>query len=81
MQKIAPVRAYQALRHVLVEERKKRGLTQLDVANRLGPGITQSDVSKIERGERRLDAAELIVFARALGTEAKALVAKIEREM
>lgn len=38
------------------------GLTQVDAARQLG--ITQSMLSKCERGERRVDAVELLEFAR-----------------
>jgi len=49
------------LRHV----RKEAGLTQEEVARRLGQ--TQSFVSKCERGERRIDVIELTHFCTALG--------------
>lgn len=42
--------------------RKDAGLTQVEVARRLGR--TQSFVTKAERGERRLDVVELRAFAR-----------------
>jgi len=42
--------------------RKEAGLTQAEVAKRLGR--TQSFVTKAERGERRLDVVELRAFAR-----------------
>jgi len=42
--------------------RKDAGLTQVEVGRRLGR--TQSFVTKAERGERRLDVAELRAFSR-----------------
>ena len=39
-------------------------MTQIDMADRLAE--TQSFVSKCERGERRIDVAELRAFCRAL---------------
>lgn len=42
---------------LLCSERKRLGLSQLEVANRAG--MTQSEVSKIESSERRLDIYEL----------------------
>ena len=45
--------------------RKRAGLTQEDVANRLGK--TQSFISKCERGERRLDIVEVREFCKAIG--------------
>ncbi|PHS69511.1 MAG: hypothetical protein COB23_06045 [Methylophaga sp.] len=41
----------------LVQERKRLNLSQVEVADRLQ--MTQSDVSKIENNERRLDILEL----------------------
>ncbi|MFK0300297.1 helix-turn-helix domain-containing protein [Brevundimonas sp. NPDC090276] len=50
---------------VLVQARKEAGLTQSELASRLGK--PQSYISKAERGERRLDVVEFIEFAEALG--------------
>lgn len=47
--------------------RKSAGLTQIELAARLGSGATQSFVSKCERGERRIDVVELRAFCRAIG--------------
>jgi transcriptional regulator with XRE-family HTH domain len=58
---------YQLLLTVLKSERERLGITQTDLANRLGN--TQTFVSKCERGERRIDAVELVEFAEALGIE------------
>lgn len=41
------------------------GITQAELAVRLGE--TQSFVSKVERGERRLDVLEFLSFCEALG--------------
>ena len=49
---------------MLVEAREASGLTQADVAKRLGK--PQSFVSKYERGERRLDLPELIELLEVL---------------
>lgn len=59
--------AYNLLRTGLVTVREKRGLTQADVATKLGK--PQSYVSKYERGERRLDVVEFLEVTRALGVE------------
>ncbi len=48
-------------------QRKAKGLTQTQLADRLGGG--QSFISKIERGERRLDVGEFVTVAQALGVE------------
>jgi transcriptional regulator with XRE-family HTH domain len=58
---------YGELLRVLVGARRDAGLRQVDLAARLGK--PQSFVSKMERGERRLDVVELIVVARAIGVD------------
>jgi transcriptional regulator with XRE-family HTH domain/Zn-dependent peptidase ImmA (M78 family) len=47
--------------------RSRQGLTQQELARRLG--LTQSAVSRIESGERRLSAAQLIRWAEVLGAD------------
>lgn len=55
---------YQLLTKLLREVREQRGLSQVELAERLGN--TQTFVSKVERGERRLDVVELIEFCEAM---------------
>jgi transcriptional regulator with XRE-family HTH domain len=62
---------------VIVAARKKAGLTQLEVAERLGK--PQSYVSKVESGERRIDVVELIEIAEAVGFDAAAAVRRVGR--
>lgn len=52
---------YQIFRSLLVTAREKSGLTQVQIAERLGK--PQSFISKYERGERRLDFTEFIELA------------------
>ena len=59
-------RDYAVFLRLLREARLAAGLTQAELARRLGQ--TQSFVSKCERGERRLDIAEVRAFCGALGT-------------
>lgn len=49
----------------LIEIRKAAGVTQQELAGRLGK--PQSYVSKVERYERRIDPAEFDALVRALG--------------
>lgn len=56
---------YAKLREQFIQARKSAGLTQVDLADRLGR--PQSFVSKYERGERRLDVIEFCEVCRALG--------------
>ncbi len=60
------------LSRLLREARQEAGLTQADVAARLGR--PQSFVSKYESGERRLDLIELQTVCKALDTDLVAFV-------
>jgi len=72
-----PVDLNERLQQTLIAARRAAGLTQSELAHRLER--PQSFVSKYERGERRLDVAELIAVARALGIDAGELVARLAR--
>ncbi len=65
MEKSIYSEAYSLLVEELRNARAKASLTQAQVAKRLGQ--TQSFISKIERGERRIDIVELRAFCEALG--------------
>lgn len=67
---------HEKLRATLIAARTEAGLTQRQLADRLGR--PQSFVSKYERGERRLDIVELIEIAKALGIDPAAVVAELE---
>jgi len=58
---------YQRLVPLLREAREAAGVSQVELADHLGK--PQSWVAKIESGERRIDPAELIAFAEALGLD------------
>ena len=58
----------------LVETRKAAGVTQIQLAERLGR--PQSFVSKVERGERRLDVIEFCQVAEALGREPASMLSE-----
>lgn len=60
---------------VIVQARKEAGLTQSELASRLGK--PQSYISKAERGERRIDVVEFIDLARVLGKEPSELVKRL----
>lgn len=59
----------------LAEARRKRGLTQADVAAILGR--PQSFIAKVENGERRLEVLEFADLAQALGEDAGRLLSEI----
>lgn len=59
---------YNRFRLSLIEARKTKDLTQVELARKLKR--PQSFVSKYERGERRLDVVEFFEVTRALGIDA-----------
>ena len=69
---------HQVLRELLIAARRKAGLTQHEVAERLGR--PQSFVAKVEGGERRLDVIEFITLARVLGADPVRLLRKLSEE-
>ena len=71
-------REYDRFRALLIDVRKKAGLSQAEVAKRLAK--PQSFVSKFERGERRLDVIEFKSVAQALGFDALRLLRRLYRE-
>jgi len=70
---------YALLRELLIAERLRVGLTQIDVAARLRK--PQSYVSKYERGERRLDIVEFFDVARVLGIDPVAAFTTLANKM
>ena len=58
---------YEKFRKLLIEYRLKQGITQTELAERLGR--PQSFVSKYENGERRLDLIEFLDIASTLGID------------
>lgn len=65
---------HEALRALLVRERKRAGLSQTEVAAKLGR--YQSYVATVEGGQRRVDVVEFLDFAEAIGFDpAKAIKA------
>lgn len=63
---------YRALVERLIRERKAAGLTQTELASRMG--TDQSHVSKFERGERRMDIIDFLKFCRALRIDSSGLL-------
>ena len=77
MQKSIHSARYQAFLDWLVAARQAAGLTQQQVADRLGR--PQSFVAKYEGGERRLDVVELVEIAQILGANPRDALKAIER--
>ena len=72
-------REYEAALRLLRDIRNETGITQVELAKRLR--LTQSLVSKIERGDRRLDIIELRSFCRAIGIGLTDFVSRLECEL
>ncbi len=68
---------YEDFQHALVDSRQAQGLTQTEVATRLGK--PQSYVSKYESGERRLDVIEFLEVCEALNISPTNILQKIGR--
>ncbi len=60
---------------LLIEGRKKAGLTQQELAKMIGKH--QSFVAKYEGGERRLDLIELIEISKCLNFNINKLISKL----
>jgi len=59
--------AYKTFLKKLIGLRRSRGISQKTVAQYFGK--EQSVISKSERGERRIDAVEIVLYARAIGVQ------------
>lgn len=68
---------YERLRSRLVEARRRAGLTQAELAERIAR--PQSYVSKYERGERRLDLVELLEVAEVLKIDVVEVIRDLQR--
>jgi transcriptional regulator with XRE-family HTH domain len=72
-------REYAAALRVLRQARERAGFTQVELAERLG--LTQSFVTKVERGDRRLDVVQLRTICHVLGLTMAEFVRRWEREI
>ena len=70
---------YRLVGACLAAARRRANLTQIQAAERLGR--TQSFVSEIERGLRRVDVLEIVLISRALDTDPFQLFTEVTRSM
>ena len=77
MEKSIHSKRYKVFLTVLRDERTKAGLSQEELADRIDE--SQSFVSKCERGERRIDVAELLQFCMAIGSSFQGFCAKFDK--
>jgi transcriptional regulator with XRE-family HTH domain len=68
---------HEALRHFLATKRKAAGITQAELARRVGR--YQSYVADVERGQRRIDIVEFLDFAEALKFDPAKVIKTIAR--
>ena len=66
---------YKLLLEMLIEKRTGAGVTQVELAARLGR--PQPFISFVERGERRVDVIEFYAIMRALGVDPEAAFRKL----
>ncbi len=69
---------YQMLLKLLIAVRKKAGITQQELAKKLGKN--QSYISKYENSERRLDMIEVIAIMKAMDSNPVELMDNILKE-
>lgn len=79
MEKTVHTREYAVLLQLLRETRLAAGVTQVELAGRIGEA--QSHYSKMERGEVRLDLIQVRTVCQALGTALPAFVTELEKRL
>jgi len=79
MDKSIYTREYALVLRLLKEAREEAGLTQTQLANKLKK--SQSFVTKIECGDRRIDIVQLRTLCRLYGTTLSAFVDRFEKEL
>lgn len=79
MPKACRLSAQEQLQALLRQLRTEAGLTQTDVAQRLGQ--PQSFVSKYESGERRLDILELREVCQVIGISLPEFIRRLEEAL
>jgi transcriptional regulator with XRE-family HTH domain len=79
MDKTIYSREYAVVLRLLRAAREKAGITQVKLAEKLG--LTQSFVSKIERGDRRLDIVQLRTVCQVFGLSLLEFVEQLEADL
>jgi transcriptional regulator with XRE-family HTH domain len=70
-------RRHKALIGLLIERREALGMTQTQLADRLGE--YQSFVARLESGQRRVDVVEFLELADALGFDPRKALASVRK--
>lgn len=79
MKKTVHSAEYDVVLTLLREARVRAGVSQAELGERLG--LTQTHVSKYERGERRLDIVQLRTMLAALGEGLEEFIRQFEVEL
>lgn len=79
MQKSLNTEQLDRLLALLLRLRKERGVTQAQLSDRIG--MAQSDISKVERGIRRLDVLELRTWLLGLNVTLADFASQLDREI
>lgn len=79
MEKSIYTREYAIVLRMIKEAREKSGITQEQLAKRLKQ--SQSFVSKIERGDRRIDIVQLRTLCKIYGGTLPDFVQRLEQEL
>ena len=79
LEKTIYTREYAAVLRLFKKAREDAGVTQVELAKRLGQ--TQSFVSKVERGDRRLDIIQLRTILSVFGVSLPDFVTNLEHEL
>jgi transcriptional regulator with XRE-family HTH domain len=67
-----------ALIGILIAKREATGMTQADLAKRLGE--YQSFVARLESGQRRVDVVEFLALARVLNFDPRKVIAELDKQ-
>ncbi len=79
MEKSVHTPEYAVLLELLVDTRRAAGVTQVQLAERIGE--SQSHLSKMERGEVRLDLIQVRTICHALETTLPQFVKELEKRL
>jgi transcriptional regulator with XRE-family HTH domain len=79
MEKSIYTRDYAVMLHLLKEAREQARITQVGLAKKLRQ--SQSFVSKMERGDRRIDIVQLRTICHVLGLTLTEFVERLENEL
>ena len=79
MEKTIYTREYTVVLRLLREARQEAGLTQTELAKKLKQ--SQSFVTKVERGDRRLDIIQLRTMCQTFGLTLAEFVSRLEKAL